>query len=174
MNIKDYPSPNYFEANNKIEAIVLHGTAGTGSSALSWLTNRKSGVSSNYLIMANGKIYRLVAYYENKRAWANGIVFNPDPNIKWLAQAVKDKVNPNLLTISIEHEATDYSMKHQGRLTDLQWRSSQDLVTKLLADNNLVASGQTVLGHYQLSAKDKSFCPGVINVPAYIEKLLGR
>lgn len=172
MNIIDHPSPNYWNASNPIEAIVLHGTDGSLGSALGWLTNRKSGVSSNYLIGENGKIYRLVAYYQGKRAWANGVVINPDPAIKWLAEAVKDKLNPNLVTISIEHEASDYSMKHQGRMTDLQWRSSQDLVKKLLADNNLVASGQTVLGHYQIDSKNKSYCPGVINVPAYIEKLL--
>jgi len=88
--------------------------------------------------------------------------------------AMKQGINPNLVTISIEHEASDYAMRHAGRLTDAAWRSSQDLVKKLLADCALVASNQTVIGHYQINSVDKSFCPGVINVPAYIEKLLGR
>lgn len=172
MEIIDKPSPNFFLASNPIEAIVLHGTAGQLGSALGWLTNRNSGVSSNYLIGRNGKIFRLVAYYHNKRAWANGIVINPDPSIKWLQRAIRTRTNPNLITISIEHEAGDYEMKHAGRMSDAQWRSSQDLVKKLLADNNLIASSQTVIGHYQIDSKNKAYCPGVINVPAYIEKLL--
>jgi len=175
MEIIDYPSPNFFISSKPIRAICLHGTAGDLPGALATLTNPrpdnpKAAVSSNYVVAEDGKIYRLVPWWMNRRAWANGIVINPDPNIKWLDQVT----NPNLVTISIEHVASNYAMRHQGRLTDAAWRSSQDLVKQLLHDCNLVASGQTVIGHYQIDSVNKSFCPGVINVPAYIEKLLGR
>jgi hypothetical protein len=179
MNIIDYPSPNYFYSNLPIRAISLHGSAGNLAGALATLTNPRvdnpgAAVSSNYVIAENGDVYRLVAWWKNRRSYANGVVKNPDANIKWLVEAVGAEVNLNLLTISIEHVASDYAMKHAGRLTDAAWRSSQDLVKKLLADCKLVASDQTVIGHYQINSVDKSFCPGVINVPAYIEKLLGK
>lgn len=179
MNIIDYPSPNYFNSSKKIKGIVLHGTAGNLAGALSTLTNPRpdnpgKAVSSNYCIDENGDIYRLVATWLHRRAFANGVVRNPDQNIKWLMEAVAAGINPNLITISIEHVASDYAMKHAGRLTDAAWRSSQELVKKLLADYNLPANTQTVIGHYQIDSVNKSFCPGVINVPAYVEKLLGR
>jgi len=179
MEIIDYPSPNFFTSSKPIRAICLHGTAGDLAGALATLTNPRpdnpdAAVSSNYVVAEDGKIYRLVPWWMNRRSYANGIVRNPDRNIKWLLDAVAAGVNPNLITISIEHVASNYAMRHQGRLTDAAWRSSQDLVKQLLEENNLVASGQTVIGHYQIDSVNKSFCPGVINVPAYIEKLLGR
>lgn len=176
MNIIDYPSPNYWQANNPIQAICLHGTAGNLAGALATLTKPRpddpdKAVSANYTIAENGDIYRHVAWWLNRRSFANGIVNNPDQEIKWLMQAIARRINPNFLTISIEHVASDYAMKHAGRLTDAAWRSSQDLVKQLLKDCGLPANNQTIIGHRQINSVDKNFCPGVINVPAYIEVL---
>jgi hypothetical protein len=81
--------------------------------------------------------------------------------------------NPNMMTISIEHVASYSNMISHGRMTDAQWSSSFWLVKQLLRDNGLTASEQTILGHYQIDLKNKPFCPGVINIPAYINALNG-
>jgi N-acetylmuramoyl-L-alanine amidase len=178
MEIIDYPSPNFFTGGDKIQGIVLHGTAGPLKASLAVLTNPRVdkpelAVSSNYLIDTNGDIYRLVPWWLGRRAYANGIINQPDMSVKWLAACVGARKNPNMMTISIEHVASYSNMISHGRMTDAQWNSSFELVKQLLRDNGLTASEQTILGHYQIDLKNKPFCPGVINIPAYINALNG-
>lgn len=178
MRIIDYPSPNYFTGGMRIKAIVLHGTSGPLRASLDTLTNPRNdkpelAVSSNYLIDTNGDIYRLVPWWEGKRAYANGIIHNPDERIRWLMACIGSRANPNMMTISIEHVASKSDMINHNRMTDKQWRSSFDLVKKLLKDCGLTASYETVLGHYQIDSVNKPFCPGIINIPAYINALNG-
>jgi len=178
MEIIDYPSPNFFTNGKSIKAVVLHGTAGPLNASLRVLTDPRDdepekAVSANYLIHTNGDIYRLVPWWIGRRAWANGIVKNPDEDIKWLMDCIKNKINPNLVTISIEHVASSSEMIKHGRMTDAQWSSSFNLVKKLLQQNGLKATNQTVIGHYQIDSVNKAYCPGVINIPAYINALNG-
>ena len=37
-------------------------------------------------------------------AWANGTVNKPDTSLPWMQKAVNEHINPNNLTVSIEHE----------------------------------------------------------------------
>lgn len=69
MRIIERPSPNHGARPDRasIDAIVLHGTAGTAESDLSWLCNADSRVSYHYLIDRDGQVYRLVD--EERRAW---------------------------------------------------------------------------------------------------------
>lgn len=178
MEILNWPSPNYFSNGDKIKAIVLHGTDGPLKASLDTLTNPRVSnpelaVSANYLIDLNGDIYRLVPWWLGRRAWANGIINKPDPAIKWLAACVKTGQNPNMVTISIEHVASGQDMINHGRMPDKQFYSSYNLVKQLLADCNLAANNQTVLGHYQIDSVNKAYCPGVIDIPAYINAING-
>lgn len=178
MDIINYPSPNFFSNGESIKAIVLHGTAGSLSASLNVLTdprldNPKAAVSSNYVVDLNGDIYRLVPWWTGRRAYANGFIVNPDPNIKWLIDCENSGGNPNLMTISIEHVASSNAMRTHGQMTDAQFQSSFNLVKKLLKDCRLQANGQTILGHYQIDSFNKAYCPGVINIPAYINALNG-
>lgn len=178
MNIKDYPSPNFFTNGLKVQAIVLHGTGGPLAPSLAVLTNPRSdapelAVSANYVIDTNGDIYRLVPWWKGYRAYGNGIINHPDSSIKWLKSCVQNKINPNLVTISIEHVASEADMIAHGRMTDNQWNSSMWLTKKLLSDAGLQANNQTVIGHCQIDSVNRPHCPGVINVPAYINALLG-
>lgn len=178
MNIIDYPSPNYFTGGMRIHAIVLHGTDGPLKASLDTLTNPRpdapeKAVSSNYLIDTNGDIYRLVPWWKGYRAYANGIMNHIDTSIKWLNACVGTRCNPNMFTISIEHVASGFDMINHNRMTDKQWASSFMLVKQLLKDCNLPANSQTILGHYQIDSVNKAYCPGVINIPAYINALNG-
>lgn len=178
MKIIDYPSENYFSNGMRIKAIVLHGTAGPLQASLDTLTNPRTdapekAVSSNYLIDRNGDIYRLVPWWLGRRAYANGIINQPDMSVKWLASCIGTRCNPNMMTISIEHVALPQQMYSHARMTDEQWASSFNLVKQLLKDCGLGANNQTILGHYQIDSVNKAYCPGVINIPAYINALNG-
>lgn len=176
MKIIDYPSPNFFLAANPIKAVCLHGTAGPLQASLDVLTRARpdrpeQAVSSHYVIDTNGDIYRLLKFWKNQRSFANGVVKLPDKNIGWLIAAVAAGVNPNLLTISIEHVASSAQMIGHASMPDAQFNSSVSLVTQLLKDCRLPISGQTVIGHRQVNSIDKAYCPGVVDIPAYIEVL---
>lgn len=177
------PSPNFFEpgemTTNKIEAVVLHGTAGPLQASIDWLRNPrhdnpKLAVSSNYVISKAGVIYELVPWEPGYRSYANGNVENYDYSIKWLADSFRNKVNPNWQTISIEHEASYNEMVLHRSMTDAQFTSSCALVAYCLAGAGLKANHQTVIGHNQISGKQKYNCPGVIFPPAYTEQLIKR
>lgn len=177
------PSPNFFEPGemkeSKIQAVVLHGTSGPLQASIDWLRNPRHGdpnaaVSSNYVISKSGVIYELVPFEVGLRAFANGIVENYDYSIKWLADAFRNGINPNWITVSIEHEASYNDMVLRRSMTDAQFNSSIDLTAYILAANNLPANHQTIIGHNQISGKIKFNCPGVIFPPAYTEQLIIR
>lgn len=70
-----HPSPNFeSRLGADISMIVLHATVGSFASALAWLTNPVSKVSSHYLIDKRGAIAQLVpdsraAWHAGKSAW---------------------------------------------------------------------------------------------------------
>lgn len=173
-----YPSPNYWLAaslpRSEVKALCYHGTASKGAaSALGWLTNRKSGVSANYLISKAGTVYQLVDP-ATKRAWANGIPDIFDSSVKWLADCIANGDNPNWYTISLEHEATKEDMQFHASMPDPQFNASIDLSARLLKQFGLKANHETMIAHCQIAAKAKATCPGVIFIPAYQEVLINR
>lgn len=183
------PSPNFFTLDemkvNQVAAVCLHGTAvpkitpASLQGSLDWLRNPRhdkpgAAVSSNYLISQAGVIYELVPWESGLRAWANGVVENYDQSIKWLVDAIRNRVNPNWITVSIEHEASGLAMQRRDSMTDAQFNSSIDLTAYILATAGLKASHQTIIGHNQISGTIKYNCPGVIFPPAYTEQLIIR
>lgn len=183
MNILKLPSPNYFTPaemdTNVIQAVVMHGTAGPVHAAINWLRDPQPGhldnrVSSNYIISKLGVIYELVEWEKGLRAFANGIVENSDKSLVWLNDAIHNHINPNWITVSIEHEATQKEMINHASMTDAQFNSSIDLTAYILKATGLKATHQTIIGHNQISGTKKYNCPGVIFPPAYTEVLLNR
>lgn len=179
MNIIKLPSPNFYPAGRKIEAVVLHGTAGPAGPSLSWLRNPRldnpdAAVSANYLIDKAGNVWELVDWQAGRRAFGNGIVENFDSTIKWLVDCLKNRINPNLVTVSIEHEASTREMTTRASMTDAQFNSSIELTAMILTAARLKANHQTIIGHNQISGTRKYNCPGVIFPPAYTEVLLIR
>jgi N-acetylmuramoyl-L-alanine amidase len=71
---QSHQSPNYSARQRAITMLVLHATAGSYESALAWLTNRASRVSTHYLIRKDGHIDQLVpdtlvAWHAGRSAW---------------------------------------------------------------------------------------------------------
>lgn len=177
------PSPNFFTKDemevNQVAAVVLHGTAGPLQAAIDWLRNPQrdnpdNAVSANYVISKAGVIYELVPWESGLRAYANGIAETIDTSIPWLVAAVKNRINPNWITVSIEHEALYNDMVLRRSMTDAQFNSSIELTAYILAGCGLKANHETIIGHNQISGTNKYNCPGVIFPPAYTEVLLNR
>lgn len=176
MDTIKLPSPNYFPSGAPVRAVVLHGTAGPLIPSLDWLRNPRldnpdAAVSANYVISLTGRVYELVDWRSGKRAYGNGVIRQRDMSLKWLNNCVAGGINPNLVTISIEHEASNIAMVTRGKMTDSQFSASTELVITLLRELKLTVSRETVCGHFQIDGAGKANCPGVINVPAYIEVL---
>ena len=69
--IIDCPSPNFDDRSLPVSILVLHYTGmKDAASAIGWLTNPASKVSSHYVVAEDGQILRLVE--EDKRAWHAG------------------------------------------------------------------------------------------------------
>jgi N-acetyl-anhydromuramyl-L-alanine amidase AmpD len=148
--------------------IVLHGTAGgTSAQAISeWFQNPAAQVSANYTVGTDGIIVQSVL--EQDAPYANGFIsgqsgtsgdgYGNGFHDGWWDSGI----NPNLLTISIEHvkPATDNS----NQLTDVQKQASFRLIRDICQRRNIPmreadASGG-ITGHYALDPQNRPNCPG--------------
>lgn len=151
------PSPNFW--NGRLgytpKYIIIHGTAGgsNGSSAV-YLCQPSTQASAHYVITQAGKVYQLVD--EEFSAWGNGIITaGHDP---WWSI----NTNPNLITISIEHEKPDDA--NATALTDAQTLASLQLVARICQRWNIPMSRADanggITGHYSLDPVNRARCPG--------------
>lgn len=138
--------------------IVDHISGGTMQSMDYWFTDPSNNVSSAHFgISRTGEIHQYVAIEE--MAWANGLKKEQIADAK--AQVVHDMgVNPNLYTVSIEHEGT------VGDLTEEQFQASVWL-HRYICDYIRTSSGKDfpldeyhVIGHFQVNPIAKPDCPG--------------
>ena len=141
------PSPNFSSRHGrKIIAIVDHITQGSFPGCMDWLKNPVSNASSNYIVTKLGRIIQLVK--EGDKAWANGIVEKPNWNLY-------DGTNPNLYTISIEHEG----MTGEG-LTEAQYQATLFLHKELTQKYKIPIDTDHIIGHYRINSVRKANCPG--------------
>lgn len=138
--------------------IVDHISSGTMESMDNWFTDPGNGVSSAHFGVAkDGHIHQYVAM--ERMAWANGISQEQLPLAT--AKVVHDMgVNPNLYSVSIEHEGYD------GDLTEAQFQASVWLHAHI-RDTIMGQWGKYfpldayhVIGHFQINPVQKANCPG--------------
>lgn len=67
---KQYDSPNYSERYAQITHVVLHNTASSYKSAVSWLCDPRARASAHLVIGRDGRVACLVDL--NKKAWHAG------------------------------------------------------------------------------------------------------
>jgi N-acetyl-anhydromuramyl-L-alanine amidase AmpD len=150
-------SQNFSSRNGqKVLAVVCHITDGDTRSVIQTFTNPQTQVSSHYLIQRNGDIIQFVR--EEDCAWANGKKVNPT------ARVVLENINlnPNLFTISVEHEAFN-----NEDLTEIQYVASSKLIREICQRHGLNISREVIIGHREIR-QDKN-CPGKVS----LEKLIG-
>jgi len=140
-------SPNFTKGRNgyKPELVVIHVMAGSLAGTDSWFANPKSQVSTHYGIGLQGQVHQYVL--EENTAWGNGRVSNPTYSL------YKPNVNPNLYTISIEHEGQDLS-----KGTPAMIEASAKLVREIATRHNIPIDRDHVIGHYQIFSS-KPNCP---------------
>lgn len=161
------PNPHFWPGRFGLHPkwIILHGTAG-GSDAQNvagWLERPASESSVHFIIGRDGLILQTVNLADS--AWGNGILEGiPGKSGDGVHYDAwwSTKVNPNTLTISIEHVkgTTDNS----EALTDVQKLSSFHLIAWLCENMNIpkhyADSSGGITGHYSLEAISRRNCPG--------------
>jgi N-acetyl-anhydromuramyl-L-alanine amidase AmpD len=148
------PSPFHWNGREgyKPRWIILHGTAGPG--AVSWFQNPQSNVSANYVVERDGSVVCCVE--EEHAAWGNGVL------TKGHASFWDERINPNLVTISIEH--TKLTNDNSDRLTTAQQNASfaliQDICLRHAIPGKEADAQGGITGHYSLDPINRSRCPG--------------
>lgn len=156
------PTPNFTPGNRGRDAFVMHIMDGTFQNSLNWM--RKVGTSAHFDIAKTGRIVQQVSI--NDSAWGNGLAYE---NGRWytVRAGVKTRVNPSwpLLRAGVNPNLTTISMEHEGKSGDaltpeqraasirvLQWcRQEVDWTYQ---------EGRTLIGHRHLDNVGRARCPG--------------
>jgi N-acetyl-anhydromuramyl-L-alanine amidase AmpD len=166
MNITTVLSPHFWKGRSGYtpKYIILHGTAGPG--AVSWFQNPVSEVSAHYVIERDGSVVCCVD--ENNAAWANGVVTGtPGKATPDSGNGIRDSwwtpdLNPNLITISIEH--TKLTEDNSDPLTPQQQTSSfaliQDIADRWGIPKRIADASGGITGHFSIDASNRTHCPG--------------
>lgn len=142
-----------------ILAICDHITAGTDSR--SFLQNANNGSSTHFLVRVEngvGVVYQFMPL--EWAAWGNGItsgIGNPYMP-QWIRDKVAAGVNPNLFTVSIEHEGvTPTAEMYTGPMLE-----ATTALQKWLCETvgTIEVDRDHIIGHYQLDHLRKVNCPG--------------
>nr|WP_275984140.1 peptidoglycan recognition family protein [Paenibacillus hamazuiensis] len=139
--------------------IVNHISAGSMSSMDNWFRSPDNQTSSAHFGVAkDGRIHQYVDI--RRMAWANGL------SAKDIAASelpvIRDNpgINPNLYSVSIEHEGTD------GDLTEEQFASSVWLhryiryFIREMWGQDFELDRYHVIGHFMVNPVGKPLCPG--------------
>ena len=143
-----YPDEAHGRNGYKPIAVVMHIAEGTLAGCDSWFNSPgNEGSSTHYAIGKNGEIHQYVE--ETDAAWGNGQVKKPT----W--PLLIDGVNPNLSTISIEHEG------HTGEpWTEDMFHSDIWLVSQIAQRWNIPFDRDHIIGHYRIDGVNRPNCPG--------------
>lgn len=136
--------------------VILHGTAGGASAQniATYFANSGIEASSHYVIGQDGTVCQCVL--ESDAAWGNGpIVGNADP---WWSAAL----NPNLITISIEHvkPTTDNSDALTPAQQDASFKLVADICTRWHIPKRLADAQGGITGHFSMDPVNRARCPG--------------
>jgi N-acetyl-anhydromuramyl-L-alanine amidase AmpD len=140
--------PHFWQGRSgfAVKAVVLH--IAQGSYEATYQTFLNENVSAHFCVAKDGRIAQFVSIDDS--AWANGDVNNPS----W--PDLIPNQNPNLYTISIEHE---------GFYTEPWTQPMYDANMKLLSwirDQTGIhyAQHHSLIGHYEIDSVNRANCPG--------------
>lgn len=147
----------------KARAVCLHIAAGPLTAVFPTF-NHDGAASAHFAIGKNGVIEQYVsiddAAFGNGLFWSNGQWFSPNPlhrrleNPSW--PDLVSGVNPNLYTISIEHEG-----QPAERWTDAMYDANNRLLTWIGQQTGITyVPFRTLVGHYAIDPLDRPNCPG--------------
>lgn len=164
----EYPGALWFRARNytrgrnghSVRVIINHIAQGTDLDG--WFTrdSRNTSSSSHFGIYQDGSVRQYVRLSDT--AWANGIDFSDGYNAYksnlsywWVKWCWDNWVNPNYVTISIEHQG------FSGQpITEAQYQASLKLNFWLATKLGLPIDTQHITGHYVIDSVNRPYCPG--------------
>lgn len=138
-------------------AIVYHVMDGSLAGTDSWFSTPDSQVSAHFGIGETGEIHQYVL--TSDAAWANGTVRNPT----WKARIAGE--NPNLYTLSIEHEGRHVRDANGNIIsfwepTEAQYQASLALTRWLIEKYHIPVDADHLIPHSSIDSVDRAFCPG--------------
>lgn len=164
-NVLWIPSPNYFpgRSGHIPRWIIVHGTAGFNSAEDVGYYFQTAEVATHYTIGREGRVVQSVE--EIHGAWANGYISGPSGksgDVGHHDHWWNKDINPNLLTISIEHVKP--SRDNSDEITQAQKEASFCLIEHICQRHNiprrLADEHGGITGHYSMDPVNRSFCPG--------------
>ncbi len=158
------PTTNYYPNRDgqKPAWVIVHGTASGADVTAEAISNyyrltqdSANPVSSTYVVGRDGTLIQCVA--ESDGAWANGYL--SDGHDPWWGA---DNINPNNVTISVEHVKA--TMDNSDALTDAQKQISFALILHICQRHSIPTrkadANGGITGHYSIDPVNRSQCPG--------------
>jgi N-acetyl-anhydromuramyl-L-alanine amidase AmpD len=162
-----YPRGAHGRRGFPIRYVILHGT-GWPETLDQYIAEGPKRGGVHYMIGKDGQVVQFVR--EADASWGNGKV-EPGADAFWRAWQTTDPaamtipgvINPNLTTISVEHEK--HAKDNGDTLTDAQRAASFQLVEYLVRKYGIPrkrADGTDggITGHSSMEPVTRSFCPG--------------
>lgn len=148
------PASNYYKGRDRWvpDMIVMHATEGNRKSVISTFQDKRTTKSTHFMVCKDGEIVQFVATTDT--AFGNGILANPtDPTV--LSRLPS---NPNLYTISIEHELLGFEEP-----TVAQYAASAALLKFLSAKWKIMLDEKHVIRHETINGLKT--CPNSLSIP---------
>lgn len=143
-------------------AVVEHIAQG-GPNTWLWLQKTSPSSSAHFFVTKKGEIYQLASIYE--RTWANGLSYvngkwiDPEKTVvnpPWHRLKENPGVDPNEVTVSVEHEGYSGEMR-----TAMSVLADTKILTFIQHETGLVyMAHDTLIGHNEISPINRAFCPG--------------
>lgn len=147
-NYFGYPDGTRGRNGYKPIAIVMHIAEGTLAGCDAWFNSpNNEGSSTHYAVGKNGEIHQYVL--EEDAAWGNGQVKQPT----W--PLLISGVNPNLYTVSIEHEGFTGEP-----WTEAMFQADVWLLKQIGQRWGIAFDREHIIGHYQIDSVTRPNCPG--------------
>jgi hypothetical protein len=155
-------SPNYWVGHyGNVLAVVMHIAAGGYQPSIDHLCDPNTGVSAHFIVSKQGEITQMVSIYNSARAnglkWEGGRWKNARGKFvspPWVN--IIPQVNPNLYTVSIEHEGFPEDPR-TPQMGDADVRLLRWIAGRL---HLVYQPDRSLIGHRDIDPVDKGFCPG--------------
>lgn len=154
------------EHTNKIQkrrgcfpiAVVNHITAVSAKSVDNWFRSHRNSVSSaHFLVTKKGEIKQYINLEDG--AWANGLTSGKRACTSELVSQ-RNYQNPNLYTVSIEHESNGESLTEEQYKASLWLHKYIQSYIKKKWDYYMPFDRKHIIGHYEIDNIRKPCCPG--------------
>jgi N-acetyl-anhydromuramyl-L-alanine amidase AmpD len=148
-------------SGQKVKAVVMHIAAGSMAGVFPTFNDPNRLASAHFCIGKDGTIEQYVSIddtaYGVGMRYANGQWYNPRGVLakpSWMG--MQPPLNPNLYTISVEHEGQPEDQwtpqMYDANTRLLQWIAKQI--------NVMYVPRQTLIGHFEIDPIDRPNCPG--------------